>query len=173
MNRYDEMVDPLALATGLSNYMVNPILLLQHDQNKQLGAVEELTPTPEGLFVKARVSYDVDNVKQRILNGDLKCFSICFNVKEWSKKTVDGKTYPVASKIELLEISVVTLPADPNAIFTLSRSLSLAIEEMEAENAPEAPEKVEAENAPEIEVVAEVVEPTETVEPATPETIEQ
>lgn len=123
-DRVDDIVLPSAFAHNLKEYLENPILLFQHDWDKVIGRVIEAkivddeNASVKGLWVKATISSakDVDDVRTKIKEGSLKTFSIGYNEleAEWDKD-LDAN---VVSQIELLEISVVSIPCNPFAKFS-------------------------------------------------------
>nr|DAP28906.1 MAG TPA: prohead serine protease [Caudoviricetes sp.] len=59
-DRGHDIVDPQAFKNALDLYMTNPIVLLQHNMNKPIGVVTEATIDENGLYIKARITQDVD-----------------------------------------------------------------------------------------------------------------
>lgn len=125
-DRVDDIILPKAFVDTLKEYMENPILLFQHDWDKVIGKVIEAKVIDDenaeikGLWVKAVISgaKDVEDVRTKIKEGSLKTFSIGYNELEadWDKSLEAN----VVSKVELLEISVVSIPCNPFAKFSAS-----------------------------------------------------
>lgn len=59
-DRGHDIVDPQAFKSALDLYMTNPIVLLQHNMEKPIGVVTEAKIDDNGLYVKARITQDVD-----------------------------------------------------------------------------------------------------------------
>nr|DAK48176.1 MAG TPA: prohead serine protease [Caudoviricetes sp.] len=59
-DRGHDIVDPQAFKNALDLYMTNPIVLLQHNMEKPIGVVTEATIDDQGLYIKARITQDVD-----------------------------------------------------------------------------------------------------------------
>jgi HK97 family phage prohead protease len=118
-DRVGDVVIPEAFEKTLPGYLENPVLLFQHDWDKVIGTVAEAKITDKGLWIKARLSAagDVADVRTKIMEGALKTFSIGYNevdaVYNESTKT------NLVKEIELLEISVVTIPCNAQAKFTV------------------------------------------------------
>jgi len=110
----------------MRRYKRNPILLYNHDRNLPVGKVIESKITPEGLWVKARISNSADKVvsyvRDLVKEGILKTFSIGFDPIDEQGK--DG--FNEITKWRLNEISIVTLPANIEAEFSLAKSLQEA-----------------------------------------------
>jgi len=123
-DRVGDVVLPKAFVETMDEYMENPVLLYQHDWDKVIGKVVEFkivddeNAPVQGLWVKAIISNakDVDDVRTKIREGSLKTFSIGYN--ELDADYENSSDTNVVKKIELLEISVVTIPANPFAKFS-------------------------------------------------------
>lgn len=113
-DRGHDIVDPQAFKNALDLYMTNPIVLLQHNMDKPIGVVTEATIDDNGLYIKARITQDVDWVISAIKNGVLRAFSIGYKIKDnefLEEETSDGRDYAnIIKDLELFEISVVSVP---------------------------------------------------------------
>ena len=105
---------------GLENYKNNPIILFNHDKNQPIGRAVELSTGDNGLQLKAKIAKSAGHVRELIKEGVLGAFSVGFRVKdaEYLKES-DG--YKIKDA-ELLEVSVVTIPANQAATFSLAKS---------------------------------------------------
>ena len=124
-DRVGDIVFPSAFEKYLDDYKSNPIILYMHDWDLVIGKCIELKIIDNGdetggLWVKVEISNasDVDHIKQKIKEGSLKTFSIGYNEIE-SDYDEDSKTNYVKC-VELLEISVVTIPANSKAEFGIT-----------------------------------------------------
>lgn len=117
-DRVGDVVLPSAFTKSLPEYMENPVILFQHDWDKVVGKCIKADITEEGLYVECEVSQakDVEDVKTKIAEGTLKTFSIGYN--EILADYDESSACNVVKELELLEISVVTIPANPKAKFT-------------------------------------------------------
>lgn len=116
-DRVDESVLPKAFEKTLPTFMENPVLLFQHDWDKVIGKVTEAKITEKGLFITAKISQaaDVKDIRTKINEGILSTFSIGYNeIDSDFEKSTDTK---IINELELLEISVVTIPANVEAKF--------------------------------------------------------
>ena len=106
---------------GLSNFEKNPIILFNHDYNKPIGRATGLKVTENGLEMKAKVSKSApDNVAQLVKEGILGAFSVGFKVKDADYlEETDGLKIKDA---ELFEVSVVSVPCNQAATFSLAKS---------------------------------------------------
>jgi len=105
---------------GLDNYKNNPIILFNHDYNRPIGRAVELSTDDNGLQLKAKIAKSAGDVRNLIEDGVLGAFSVGFRVKdaEYLSET-DGFRIKDA---ELLEVSVVSIPANQAATFSLAKS---------------------------------------------------
>lgn len=117
-DRIGDVVLPSAFKKTLEAYMENPVLLFQHNWDKVIGKVLKAEITDEGLYIEAEISgaKDVDDVRTKIAEGSLKTFSIGYN--ELVADYDEDSACNIVKELELLEISVVTIPCNPKAKFT-------------------------------------------------------
>ena len=106
---------------GLNNFEKNPIILFNHDYNKPIGRATGLKVTENGLELKAKISKSApDHVAQLVKEGILGAFSVGFRVKDADYLTeTDGLKIKDA---ELFEVSVVSVPCNQAATFSLAKS---------------------------------------------------
>jgi len=156
-DRMNDVVEPTAFEETLKQYMTNPIVLLQHDMDKPIGTVTEASIDEKGLFIKAKITEDTDGVFSKLKNGVLRTFSIGYSVKDYETiENVDSEgnySYTnIIKMLELFEISLVSVPANPFALVKSFDSCFKAEEEIETkeeekeENVEEIPVENEGEN---------------------------
>ena len=106
---------------GLDNFEKNPIILFNHDYNKPIGRATGLKVTDNGLELKAKISKSApDHVAQLVKEGILGAFSVGFRVKDADYLSeTDGLKIKDA---ELFEVSVVSVPCNQAATFSLAKS---------------------------------------------------
>lgn len=121
-DRVGDVVLASAFKKSLPEYMENPVILFQHNWDKVIGKCVKAEVTEEGLYVECEVSQakDVDDVRTKIAEGTLKTFSIGYN--EILADYDESSACNIVKELELLEISVVTIPANPKAKFTTETS---------------------------------------------------
>lgn len=105
---------------GLDNYQNNPILLFNHDYNKPIGKATALTITEKGLEIEGKISKSAGHIADMVKEGILSAFSVGFRVKDadWMDET---EGYRIKDA-ELFEVSVVSVPANQGAIFSVTKS---------------------------------------------------
>lgn len=165
-DRMNDVVEPTAFEETLKQYMTNPIVLLQHDMDKPIGNVIEASIDEKGLFIKAKITEDTDWVFSKLKNGVLRTFSIWYSVKDYETiENVDAEwkySYTnVIKALELFEISLVSVPANPFALVKSFDSCFKSEEEIETkeDEEPKAEEKEEVVEADNEELSEEEKEP--------------
>ena len=122
-DRVGDVVTAKAWAQGIENFRKNPVLLYQHKHDCPIGKVDKVTVDRKGLFVEANVSDAAEKlhaVQSLIKDGALKSFSVGFKVKDGK---YDHKTDSMTiTDVELLEISVVSVPANQESLFSIRKS---------------------------------------------------
>ena len=101
-------------------------MLAGHDQGQTVGVWSEITETTEGLTVKGRLLVNevqrAAEVRSLIQAGALRGLSIGFVSRKALPRKGGGRTI---SDLELLEISVVAVPAHPGARITSAKELDM------------------------------------------------
>ena len=121
MDRAGDVIEPGAWTKGgLDNYKQNPILLFNHNYDRPIGRAKELNVSEDGLDITARISKSAGEIKDLIKDGVLGAFSVGFKVKDADYiSETDG--YKIKDA-ELFEVSVVSVPCNQNAVFSVSKS---------------------------------------------------
>ena len=105
---------------GLENFKNNPIILFNHDYNKPIGRATGLEVNDKGLDISAKISKAAGDVKDLIKDGVLGAFCVGFRVKDADYMTeTDG--YKIKDA-ELFEVSVVSVPCNQGATFSVAKS---------------------------------------------------
>ena len=106
---------------GLANFEKNPIILFNHDYDKPIGRATGLKAGPDGLELECKISKAAPaNVAQLVKDGVLGAFSVGFRGKDADYlKETDGLMIKDA---ELFEVSVVSVPCNQSATFSLAKS---------------------------------------------------
>jgi len=108
--------------TSLLNYRKNPIILAYHNHSQPIGSATEIDVDAKGLKITARISSAAKEVYQLVSEGILKTFSVGFIVKDADYDQVSDVF--VIKELELLEVSVVSVPANQDSIFNLAKAFS-------------------------------------------------
>jgi len=105
---------------GMDNYLLNPIVLAFHNHEKPIGEVTDYSVNNKGLRVIAEISKSAGDVYNLVKEGVLKAFSVGFRVKDADYDT-DTDIF-VIKDLELYELSVVSIPANAESIFSVKKS---------------------------------------------------
>lgn len=114
-DRVGDVVLPAAFEQSLPTYMSNPVLLENHNWDRVAGVTLSAEVRETGLFIRARVSDTRADLKTQIREGCLRTFSIGYN--ELDADFDDSTKTKIVKNLELLEISIVSVPANPEAKF--------------------------------------------------------
>lgn len=141
VDRHKDIVEPSAFDAALEMYKKNPVLLFQHDQNRPVGNVTSVTITDKGLKVTAEVR-DAE-IKEMVSDGRLRAFSIGFVPLATELRNADGTAFDpmkqnvwdadlirVIKSLDLAEISIVSVPSNGNALFTMAKSVKSYFNQM-------------------------------------------
>lgn len=99
-------------------------LLFNHDKSKVLGRITKLQVTNKGLWIEADIQDEISYGKDVALAVDAAgglSYSVGFYPEE---AYFDDDEYPVFTKVELTEVSVVVWPCNEQAVFTSSHTKS-------------------------------------------------
>jgi HK97 family phage prohead protease len=115
---------------GLKNFEKNPIILFNHDYDRPIGRATAIKAGSNGLELECKISKSAHgNVAELVKDGVLGAFSVGFRVKDADYiKETDGLMIKDA---ELFEVSVVSVPCNQAATFSLAKSFD-SNEEYEA-----------------------------------------
>ncbi len=141
-DRDGETVVKEAFDHTIKDFMTNPILLLNHKKEQVLGGITHLVPDTTGLWTRAEVDKPPEKAEgwahkayADIKNGRLKTFSMS-GLFHRSKGIGDK-----IRRVDLYEISVVTVPSNKTSLFRVVAEKGFAAE-APFRNRPMASEKV-------------------------------
>lgn len=124
-DRDGDWMDRGAFDKSLGDFLAkNPIVLYQHDMRKPLGAVNEMFTDDTGLFARCTIPKpepEEEDWKHTAYHdcrrGVLRTFSIggffTYDIENFGE---DDEKWIIA-EVELLELSVVSIPSNPDSIF--------------------------------------------------------
>ena len=125
VDRQGDVVPTSVWEKGMQNYLKNPVILAYHDHNNPIGRMTEHKTDGRGLWIKARISTAAKQF-QLIKDGVLTAFSIGFRVLDAEYNSA-AEVFLIKD-LELVEISVVSVPANQNTLFDLSKAFDNAEE---------------------------------------------
>jgi HK97 family phage prohead protease/HK97 family phage major capsid protein len=124
VDRQGDIVQASAWKSGLTNYLKNPVILAYHDPGKPIGRMVEHKVDDHGLWIKARISTAAQDVFNLVKDGVLTAFSIGFRIAKGGAEYDENMDVFLIKELELHEISVVSIPANQNTLFSLSKSFA-------------------------------------------------
>jgi len=139
VDRYNDVVEPGAFTDSITDdYKSNPIVLFQHDPYRPIGKATYMAIDSNGLYIEA-VIVDAE-IEPKIQAGILRAFSIGYIPEEIEYRDKDGNLLDeemdilrilfdstvkrTIKRLDLVENSVVSLPANPKALFTMEKSFN-------------------------------------------------
>lgn len=190
LDRYKDIVEPSAFSNALTMFMKNPSLLRSHEPDRPVGKITEARVTDKGLWVKAIVTEE--ETKKDVIEDRFRAFSIGYIPLESSLQHEDGTPFNaevdspwdrdmvrVIKKLDLIEISIVSTPANGNALFSIAKSVKQYFNQLvtksmlikkDADEVVETPEEKEQREAEEA-AAKNKTEEVKTEEEKTPEEI--
>lgn len=113
----DEIVSQEAIDASAKDLLKNSTVLHNHHQDEEIGKVEDSEARKGGLWIKVLISKTVPDTWTKIKEGVLNKFSIRGKVldakRAWDQKL--GRFVKVIKRMLLVEVSLVAVPANPNA----------------------------------------------------------
>jgi HK97 family phage prohead protease/HK97 family phage major capsid protein len=126
IDRQGDVVPASVWEKGIQNYLKNPVILAYHDHSEPVGRMVEHKIDSKGLWIKARISSAASEVFNLVKDGVLTAFSIGFRIVDAEYNS--AAELFVVKELELHEISVVSVPANQNTLFSLSKAFDTAEE---------------------------------------------
>jgi HK97 family phage prohead protease len=134
IDRYNDVVDPAAFKKTMAAYMKNGLVLLHHNARTPLGTPTDYEISDKGLWIEASLGtglHPLDHHEQawnEIVQRMLKGLSIGFRITK--DQTIDPNTDEGKRGaqrrilgLELYEVSVVTIPANRETMFSVAKGL--------------------------------------------------
>ena len=103
-------------------------LCFNHDFSQVIGAVDKIEDTEKGPYIEAHF-LDTDlaqDVRKMLKSGAIYQFSFAYDVLGWENPSEEQRkagVWNILTKLEVFEISVVTVPANQNAVATEVKSI--------------------------------------------------
>jgi len=133
VDAYGEIVDQASLK--LERFLKNPVVLHQHSMLKVIGHAQNVRLV--GGELQARINFATTELANEIFtlfqDGAMRAFSIGFRPGRAVKEVVNGREVTRLLDGELLEVSAVSVPANPDAVVR-HKSLGLLPESFRGDN---------------------------------------
>src|SRR5210317_2237776 len=111
---------------ALDSYLKNPVVLAYHDPSRPIGKTIGHEVDEKGLKITAKISKAAGDIIELIKEGILSAFSVGFMIKDADFDNKSGIF--IIKELELLEVSVVSIPANQNALFSIEKNFKNADE---------------------------------------------
>lgn len=132
VDRYNEIVEPSAFDGAMAEYMAFPVILVNHAFSETpVGKVTSYRIDDKGLWIEAEI---IDTEKGRevaalIKAGVFRAFSIGFNVVSYEVSRDDSEPLKI-TKLQLIEISIVSSPANMQALISQAEERSISVKSL-------------------------------------------
>lgn len=116
---YGDVIAPGAFADSLTEHRARgtmPKMFWQHDRREPIGKWLEASEDDRGLLLRGKLNMGVQRAKEAyalLKEGDIDGLSIGYRIREYSVDTDSGIW--TLEKLDLLEVSVVSIGANDNA----------------------------------------------------------
>lgn len=139
LDRYKDIVDPKAFKDALDLFMKNPTMLRSHNPDRPVGTWISAVVSNKGLKVKGEVLDP--QTKEEVVDGRMRALSIGYIPLASELLNEHGEKFNYEkddymnsvrkiTKLDLIEISIVSTPANGHAIFTMQKSAKLYFNEL-------------------------------------------
>lgn len=110
--------------------------LWQHDANSPIGKIEELREDAKGLYFRARFATTTagQDARKALQEGVVDRFSIGYQIVQQKADQLNGRRINRLKEVRLLEVSLVTFPANEEAIATAVKAAAAEGAELSEEN---------------------------------------
>ena len=134
IDRADEVIDPGAWDGTLKVYRDNPVMLACHQHRLITGSSPVIGSAPDMDVVNRELGFHPlfagtplgREYGQLYDEGHMRAFSVGFIPKKGETRDIGGKRIYVHTEVELLEVSAVPVPANPEAL-ARARAAALAL----------------------------------------------
>ena len=113
---------------SLENYKKNPVILAFHDHSKPIGTAVEVEPTELGLRLVAKISKAAGALYELVRDNVLRTFSVGFIIHD-AEYDSKSDTFFITD-VELLEVSVVSVPMNQDSTFQVRKSIEGSFEDI-------------------------------------------
>jgi HK97 family phage prohead protease len=122
IDEVNEIVEPEAFASSIDRYAEIPVMLAYHDMKQPVGLWPEQSISAQGLALSGFISGGRPDVQKLVLDGVIAHTSIGFFVKD---RAWDDELEVMRIKdLDLVEVSLVPIPANRSTFITLGESLA-------------------------------------------------
>lgn len=122
LDSYKDIIAAGAFADTLAEKRDRIAFCYQHDIWNPIGKIQEIKEDNQGLWLKVMLSAAEDDIQTKVKEGILKEMSIGYRVVDSAEEVRNGEPCRILKKINLYEISLVTIAANPLAVIQSMKS---------------------------------------------------
>jgi hypothetical protein len=122
LDSYKDIISAGAFAETLAEKRDRIAFCYQHDIWNPIGKIQEIKEDDKGLWLKVMLSAAEEDIQTKVKEGILKEMSIGYLVIDSSEEMRNGEQVRILKKVNLYEISLVTIAANPLAVITGMKS---------------------------------------------------
>lgn len=128
IDRYNEIILPNAFRESLKRFIKTGVILTDHDAKKPIGRPKKAAIDKEGLWLRSLIEKGVQYIDEAwiLIQKQLKkSYSVGFRVLDTEWKEVEGFKDKIRhiTKLDLYEVSVVTIPANIQSVFNVVKGM--------------------------------------------------
>lgn len=122
VDSYGDIIERGAFSKTLSERAGRIAFCYQHDIWNPIGKIESITEDEVGLKLTVKLSAAENDIQTKIKEGILKEMSIGYRTINSKTEVRDGVSVNILTEIKLIEVSLVTVAANPLAIIESMKS---------------------------------------------------
>lgn len=122
IDSYKDIISAGAFAETLAEKRERIAFCYQHDIWNPIGKIQEIKEDNKGLWLKVMLSAAEEDIQTKVKEGILKEMSIGYRVIDSHEEMRNGEQVRILKKVNLYEISLVTIAANPLAVITGMKS---------------------------------------------------
>lgn len=132
IDRAGEQIVPGAFRDSAARYRKTGVILLDHNPREPIGRPLDVRIDSFGMWIRGVINNGegvpgleyIEKAWAQIARGLRRAFSVGFKVLEDTVKDVGGKQIRIIKALDLFEVSVVTLPANVQSVFSVVKAMA-------------------------------------------------
>lgn len=122
LDSYKDIIAAGAFADTLTEKKDRIAFCYQHDIWNPIGKITDIKEDNKGLWLQVKLSAAEDDIQTKVKEGILKEMSIGYRVVDSAEEVRNGEPVRILKKINLYEVSLVTIAANPLAVIQSMKS---------------------------------------------------
>lgn len=116
VDSYGDIIERGAFVKSLNDRAGRIAFCYQHDIWNPIGKIQEIKEDDRGLWLKVKISAAEEDISTKIKEGILREMSIGYRPINSRSEMRDGNQVNILTEIKLIEVSLVTVAANPLAV---------------------------------------------------------